>query len=370
MALLTKEFWLVAFFLSKYGENEEGKETIPPSELQTKKWKDAYMLFYPRFGENRPAKNFINSLKNGRDVLDGHIGTSTREGWRDLKRKPIALRAYAKSVLNKYNDLSREAVWNDVRKFIKTKKTSGINSSSHGKKTNPDWTREELILGLELYFSLDQGQMHKQHPDVIRVSNELRKLNIHKEVPDPQKFRNPSGVARRLGNFKTMDSGYEGEGLANSGRLAKEVYKEFKNHKNGLRKEAAMVRQLYLKPVEKTLMLAAQPKPAYKSDFLFRLHKNKEEDPLLIQKVKDKFLAHSKSLKCEVCKFDSDAFYGELGNDLMEVHYHKELTDKAQPEMSSPADFTIVCGNCHRVLDKHYGIIGPEDLRKIIRKKK
>jgi 5-methylcytosine-specific restriction protein A len=82
--------------------------------------------------------------------------------------------------------------------------------------------------------------MHKGHPDVIRVSNELRELNIHTEIPDQKKFRNPSGISRRLGNFKTMDSGYGGEGLVNSGKLAKEVFKEFNHHRDKLRKEAGV----------------------------------------------------------------------------------------------------------------------------------
>ena len=206
MKVLSKEHWLVAFYLSKYGNTVDGKETAPPIELNTTMWRVAYKKFHPRFGEGKSFQTFENSLKNCRDSYDGHIGTSCRQGWRDLNRKPIKLPATAKSILNKYNSVSRENIWKEIEQLIslKTRRLFPIDAETmKERKTNPDWTREELILALDLYFDLDQGQMHKGHPDVIRVSNELRELNIHTEIPDPKKFRNPSGISRRLGNFKT-----------------------------------------------------------------------------------------------------------------------------------------------------------------------
>jgi len=80
-------------------------------------------------------------------------------------------------------------------------------------------------------------------------------------------------------------------------------------------------------------------------------------------------LTNSKSLKCEVCGFDLVSFYGELGNDLMEIHFEKELKNEPGLESSSMEDFIIVCSNCHKVLDKNFGLINANDLRVIIRKR-
>ena len=80
-------------------------------------------------------------------------------------------------------------------------------------------------------------------------------------------------------------------------------------------------------------------------------------------------LTNSKSLKCEVCGFDSVAFYGELGNDLMEIHYKKESKNEPGLESSSMEDFIIVCSNCHKALDKNFGLLNADDLKKIIRKR-
>ena len=380
MVARSKEIWLIGFFLSKYGSTIEGKETTPPTELNTIKWENAYRVFYEKFGLGRTIKSFQNSLKNCRDTFDGHIENSSRKGWQDLYRKPVKLPPIAKSVFNKYNSVNRESIWEEIKVMLSsyenrqkvntnTRKTEIVRDLFNNKSMkNPDWTREELILALDLYFNLDQGQMHKGHPEVIRVSNELIRLDIHKVIPDKVKFRNPSGVSRRLGNFKTMDSGYKGEGLTNSGKLAKLIWKEFNNHRDKLRKEADLIRQLYLKPDSENNS-AAEPKVNYKSGFFFQFHKNRETDPLVIKVKKEMVLTNSKSLKCEVCGFDSVYFYGELGNDLMEIHYNKELIDEPGLESSSMEDFIIVCSNCHKVLDKNFRLLNADNLKKIVRKR-
>ncbi len=366
MVLRSKKFWLVGFFLSKFGQKIAGKETKPPIELNTDLWRAAYKKFYNSLGEGKTGKTFENDLKNCRDTYDGHTLTSGRIGWKDLTGNPIKLPSIAKNIFDRYGKLRREDLWREIQKFVSDNDNSSkiINMESR-KKTNPDWTREELILALNLYYDLDQGQMHKNHPEIIQVSNELRVLNIHKNIPDPIKFRNPSGISRRLGNFKTMDSGYKGEGLPNSGKLAKEIFKEFKNHRDKLRKEADLIRQLYLKPSSK-INIVEQPKMNYKSEFFYQYHRNRETDPLVKKELLSK---GKKKLKCEVCGFDSVAFYGEIGNDLLEIHYDKELVEEPGFEASNLDDFIIVCSNCHKVLDKNFGVIGASDLRKLIRKR-
>lgn len=372
MAKLSKEHWLVAFFLSKYGNTIEGNETTPPVELNTVSWKVSYQYFYRYFGEGRTLQTFENSLKNCRDTFDGHINSSGRKGWRNGDKSPVSLPLEAKGVFSKYSLVHREIIWREIQNIIskrqnETSKSNSLNITK--RRTNPDWTRQELILALNLYFDLDQGQMHKNNPDVVRVSNELRELNVHPEIPDIEKFRNPSGVSRRLGNFKTMDSGYDGEGLANSGKLAKEIFTEFKNHRDKLRKEADLIKELYLKSKEKSNTIVADTKLKYSAEFLFQIHKNRELNPMVMREKREAVLSISESLKCEVCGFDSVSFYGELGNDLMEIHYNKELKTEPGLESSNMKDFIIVCSNCHRALDKNYGLLDATDLKKIIRKK-
>ena len=53
----------------------------------------------------------------------------------------------------------------------------------------------------------------------------------------------------------------------------------------------------------------------------------------------------------------------------MEIHYSKEIKNEPTLESSDMKDFIIVCSNCHKVLDKNYGLLDASDLRIIFRKK-
>lgn len=233
---------------------------------------------------------------------------------------------------------------------------------------NPTWSKEEIILALDLYFKLDYGQMHGRNPLIIQLSNELRNLNIHKDIPEKEKFRSVNSVALKLANLKKSDQNFSGKGMRDGGKLEKELWNKFHTHRDKLSKEADLIRQLYLKPKSEK-QKASEPKTNHRTEFLFQYHKNRETDPLVIKVKKELVLSESKKLKCEVCGFDSLAFYGEIGNDLMEIHYSKEIKSEPGLESSDMNDFIIVCSNCHKALDKNYGLLDASDLKKIIRKK-
>lgn len=234
---------------------------------------------------------------------------------------------------------------------------------------NPSWNKEELILALDLYFKLDYGQMHGRHPLVIQLSNDLRNLNIHQNIPDKETFRSVNSVALKLANLKKSDQNFSGKGMRDGSKLEKEVWNKYHTHKDRLSKEAELVRQLYLKPKNESVKVS-EPKGKYKSDFLFQYHKNRETDPIVIKVKKEMVLATTQKLKCEVCSFDSLAFYGEIGNDLMEIHYNKELKKEPGLESSEMSDFVVVCSNCHKALDKNFGLLDALDLKNLIRKSK
>ena len=234
---------------------------------------------------------------------------------------------------------------------------------------NPAWIREELILALDLYFKLDYGQMHGTNPEVILLSNELRSLNLLKDIPNPKNFRSINSVALKLANFKKFDQNFTGKGMRSGAKHDREIWNEFHKHINTLNKEAALIRQLYLKTKSEKAKTISESKSNYKSEFLFQVHKNREADPVMNKLKREMTLITSKSLRCEVCNFDSLSFYGELGSNLMEIHYNKEFKSAPEHELTYVEDFIIVCSNCHKALDKSFGLLTASNLKKIIRKR-
>lgn len=107
----------VGYFLSRMGM--EG----PPSQLNANTWKEAYGKFYFTFGENKPEKQFQNSLKNLRDIFDGHH-INNRAGWKDKDkdkhRLPRELPELYQNVFDRLYKLNDSELWEYIRPLAVT----------------------------------------------------------------------------------------------------------------------------------------------------------------------------------------------------------------------------------------------------------
>jgi 5-methylcytosine-specific restriction protein A len=59
--------------------------------------------------------------------------------------------------------------------------------------------------------------------------------------------------------------------------------------------------------------------------------------------------------KCQVCQFDFESNYGEIGRDFIEAHHLKPLSQYEEgetPRLSPEHDFAVVCSNCHQMLHR------------------
>lgn len=96
------------------------------------------------------------------------------------------------------------------------------------------WTREQLILVLNLYLKIPFGKMHKQNPDVIEMAKLIN--------------RSPGSIAMRLGNFATVDPYHQKRGVGGlpGGRKQVEpIWNEFINNKEELLYESERILAKY-----------------------------------------------------------------------------------------------------------------------------
>lgn len=85
------------------------------------------------------------------------------------------------------------------------------------------WTREELILALNLYLKLPFGKLHSRTPEIIHLANVIG--------------RTPGSVAMRLNNFASVDPYHQQRGIGGlpGGRKQVEpIWNEFINNKEDL----------------------------------------------------------------------------------------------------------------------------------------
>jgi putative restriction endonuclease len=81
------------------------------------------------------------------------------------------------------------------------------------------WTRDELILAVNLYCKLPFGRLHRLTPEVIDLANLIN--------------RTPSSVALKLVNFASLDPSLKARGIkgaSNASKLDSEIWNEFFTH--------------------------------------------------------------------------------------------------------------------------------------------
>ena len=106
---------------------------------------------------------------------------------------------------------------------------------------NPPWTRDELILALELYFRCNPLHTSEKNADIVALSIILNRLPIHADRADHTRFRNPNSVYMKLCNFLRLDPAYEGKGLDAGSKRDVEVWHEFAHDRPRLQATAQAI---------------------------------------------------------------------------------------------------------------------------------
>lgn len=88
-----------------------------------------------------------------------------------------------------------------------------------------NWSYDETLKALALYFILPSAQHHKLNPDVIALADKLD--------------RTPSSVALKLANIKANDPMRRGKGLTHGSKLDALVWEEYQERGDALAQHAA-----------------------------------------------------------------------------------------------------------------------------------
>ncbi len=72
--------------------------------------------------------------------------------------------------------------------------------------------------------------------------------------------------------------------------------------------------------------------------------------------------------RCMACGFDFEAVYGKAGQNIIDVHHIRPLSDVGEETTINPEiDLVCVCSNCHRIIhSKKNGVYSIEDVKSMI----
>ncbi|QTA93412.1 HNH endonuclease [Desulfonema magnum] len=88
------------------------------------------------------------------------------------------------------------------------------------------WTREELILAINLYCKTPFGKIHIRNPEIIDLAKKMG--------------RSAGSVSYKLANFASLDPSLKRKGASHTNKLDREVWNEFFENWEGMALESEL----------------------------------------------------------------------------------------------------------------------------------
>jgi predicted HNH restriction endonuclease len=220
---------------------------------------------------------------------------------------------------------------------------------------NPPWSRDELILALDLYLTNPVSPPGKTSQAVRELSDVLNALGAQLGRGSAATFRNPNGVYMKMMNFRRFDPDVIASGKVGLTRGNKDeevVWSEYASDPARLATVANAIRAAVAlgggeigspDDIDDTAEAA-------EGRILTRLHRTRERSRRLVDQKKRQALARSSVLSCEACGFDFAQAYGPRGQGFIEVHHTKPVHTLPEGGTTKLEDLALVCANCHRMI--------------------
>ncbi|MGB7401784.1 MAG: HNH endonuclease [Arcobacter sp.] len=100
----------------------------------------------------------------------------------------------------------------------------------------------------------------------------------------------------------------------------------------------------------------------------YRRHLVRERDSKIIKLAKIKFKKEIGKLHCEICGFDFEKTYGQIGTDFIEGHHNIGVSELKENQKTRIEDISLVCSNCHKILHRRKPWLTVEELKNLIKK--
>jgi 5-methylcytosine-specific restriction enzyme A len=236
---------------------------------------------------------------------------------------------------------------------------------------NPPWSRDELILALDLYVRFNGNPPGKSSPEIVGLSTLLNRIAGGSEG-EATDFRNPNGVYMKLMNFRRFDPVYRAQGktgLTRGNKVEEEVWNDFAGdaprlHNIALAIEANLNEQLSVSDLDEVQEIDE----AEEGRILTRAHLVRERSRKLVEAKKTAVLRTTGSLACEACGFDFEVAYGDRGTGFIEVHHAFPIHLLVPGTKTKQDELHLLCANCHRMIHSRRPWLTLDQLRAYLHK--
>lgn len=217
-------------------------------------------------------------------------------------------------------------------------------TQGHG---NPDWTRDETILALDLYFTCE-GKIPSSADNRVReLSSLLQSLPYYSTKQRNERFRNPDGVAFKLQNLHQVATG---RGLGNVSNTDRMVWVELGDRPHEVNQLAELIRRSVSVGPDDAALDNDDEEEFFEGRLITRLHKTKERD----RNIRRRLLAlrrKSGSLVCDMCGYRANSDNDKFEDAAFEAHHLLPMS-MALERKTQLKDMALLCANCHRLLHR------------------
>ena len=119
-------------------------------------------------------------------------------------------------------------------------------------------------------------------------------------------------------------------------------------------------------PLKFSLDEEAENTSTEKKKLFERIHRSREHNPKLRSEKKKMFQKKNGYLCCEICRFNFEEAYGELGRGFIEFHHTKPAACLTADEKTRLLDLALVCPNCHAMLHMKEPGLSIEELKSLV----
>ena len=113
-----------------------------------------------------------------------------------------------------------------------------------------------------------------------------------------------------------------------------------------------------------TWPIALKDMSVSEGDLKLSQHLKRERNRKIVEYAKEQFKSkHNGKIFCEICGFDFNEQYGELGKDFIEAHHIRPVAEMKKGDITKVEDFKMVCSNCHSMLHRRKCTISHLDIK-------
>ncbi|WP_300283605.1 HNH endonuclease [Peptacetobacter sp.] len=99
-----------------------------------------------------------------------------------------------------------------------------------------------------------------------------------------------------------------------------------------------------------------------------KLHICSERNYNVIKEAKSRYKNKHGKLICEICEFDFEKVYGDIGVDFIEGHHIIPVSELEEGDTTRVKDIVLVCSNCHKMIHRKRPWLGIDQLKEVLKK--